>query len=44
MFTDYSLGSRIIDVTLHNASANNVAIETLRPLVSGYHKVRLPHY
>ena len=38
---DYDLGNRIIAITLDNASANNVAIETLRPLISGYHDVLL---
>ena len=37
LIIDYDLGNRVIAVTLDNASMNNVAIEILRPLVSGYH-------
>ena len=33
----YDLGNREIVVTLNNACANNIAIEILRPLVSGFH-------
>ena len=38
---DYDLGNRINTMTLDNASTNNVAIETLTLLVSGYHDVLL---
>ena len=38
---DYDLGNRIIAITLDNASVNNVAIETIRPLITGYHDVLL---
>ena len=34
---DYDLRNRVIVVMLDNASANNIAIEILGPLVSGFH-------
>ena len=37
----YDLENIIITATLDNAAANNVTMETLRPLVSGYHDLLL---
>ena len=37
VLVDHGLGNSVIAVTLDNASANNVEIEILRPLVSSFH-------
>ena len=38
VLVSYELDKRIIAVTLDNVSANNVAIELMRPSLSGFHE------
>ena len=39
---NYNLYKRVIAITLDNAFANNVAIELIRPLFSGFHDELFP--
>ena len=38
VLVNFELQKRIIALTLDNAAANNVAIEIMRPQLSGYHE------